>query len=294
MHSFLRAIGFSKCKTYKEVNEIIEYSIRNAEERKVLDDSEAVFGLACKMFGDSFGINVFGEYNDENDDIIRDYYFPFLKGKGITTYDVPTIEKLNVGEAYAGVCEDLKVGVSLIFYLQNLMEFKNEMLADLKRYVVRGVTFSGLSNNGTILFPIAKNEYDKEVRKEANTKRMNLMAAARNGDEEAIESLTIDDIDTYSMVSRRIMSEDVYSIVETYFMPYGIECDMYSVMGDILDYRTETNDYTGETVVIMTLNCNDLVFDVCINAEDLLGEPAVGRRFKGNIWLQGEIAFEQI
>jgi hypothetical protein len=28
-----------------------------------------------------------------------------------------------------------------------------------------------------------------------------------------------------------------------------------------------------------------------MNKKDLLGEPAVGRRFKGNIWLQGMIDF---
>ena len=49
------------------------------------------------------------------------------------------------------------------------------------------------------------------------------MAAAREGDEEAMESLTLEDIDTYSMISKRIMTEDILSIVDTYFMPYGID-----------------------------------------------------------------------
>ena len=96
------------------------------------------------------------------------------------------------------------------------------------------------------------------------------------------------------MVSRRILNEDIFSIVETYFMPYGIECDMYSVLGDILNYEVVENSYTKEKIVIMTINCNDLIFDVCINEEDLMGEPKVGRRFKGNIWLQGKIAFSDM
>ena len=41
----------------------------------------------------------------------------------------------------------------------------------------------------------------------------------------------------------------------------------------------------------MTISCNDLVFDICINAEDLIGQPEVGRRFKGVIWMQGIINF---
>ena len=38
-------------------------------------------------------------------------------------------------------------------------------------------------------------------------------------------------------------------------------------------------------------NINELVFDLCINEKDLYGEPAVGRRFKGIIWLQGYINY---
>ena len=41
----------------------------------------------------------------------------------------------------------------------------------------------------------------------------------------------------------------------------------------------------------MTLSCNEIAFDVCINQKDLMGEPEVGRRFKGNIWMQGFINY---
>ena len=42
----------------------------------------------------------------------------------------------------------------------------------------------------------------------------------------------------------------------------------------------------------MRVNSNDLLFDICINEKDLYGIPEVGRRFKGNIWMQGKINFE--
>ena len=45
-----------------------------------------------------------------------------------------------------------------------------------------------------------------------------------------MESLTMEDIDIYTMISRRIRHEDVYSIVDSYLMPYGIECDQYNLM----------------------------------------------------------------
>ena len=40
--------------------------------------------------------------------------------------------------------------------------------------------------------------------------RMKLVNAAKSGDPVAIESLTLDDIDTYSKVSRRLVSEDIF------------------------------------------------------------------------------------
>ena len=43
----------------------------------------------------------------------------------------------------------------------------------------------------------------------------------------------------------------------------------------------------------MNLDCNDLNFDICINKKDLLGEPEVGRRFKGVVWLQGCVNFPE-
>ena len=93
------------------------------------------------------------------------------------------------------------------------------------------------------------------------------------------------------MISERIVTDDVFTIVDSYFMPHGIECDQYSIMGEIQEYMTFRNILTGEEICQMTIECNDIQFDVCINRQDLTGEPEVGRRFKGLIWLQGQLNF---
>ena len=121
--------------------------------------------------------------------------------------------------------------------------------------------------------------------------RMMLLSAAKTGDPQAIESLTLDDIDTYSRVSRRLISEDVFTSVDTYMMPCGVECDRYSILGEIRECRMIQNDITRAGIWIMKLDVNGLLFDVCVPARNLMGEPAVGRRYKGNIWLQGRINF---
>lgn len=142
-----------------------------------------------------------------------------------------------------------------------------------------------------ILLPIKKNKISSKKNMEEQRKRSQLIAAAKEGDEEAIESLTIEDIDMYTRISHRILSEDVFSIVETTFMPCGVECDQYSVVGEILDLKSDENIYTGEKIYIMALECNNMIVSMAINALSLLGEPKVGRRFKGQIWLQGTVKF---
>ena len=42
----------------------------------------------------------------------------------MTSYaDVSVEQKDRPGEAYVGICEDTKVGINLVFYLQNMMEY---------------------------------------------------------------------------------------------------------------------------------------------------------------------------
>ena len=129
--------------------------------------------------------------------------------------------------------------------------------------------------------------------KKNRQERRNLLAAARQGDEEAIETLTTEDMDTYNAIHHRARTEDIFQIVDTYFMPYGVECDQYSVLGEIVAVRMTQNDITGEQIYVLTICCNELTFDVAINIMDLFGEPQAGRRFKGIIWLQGQINFPE-
>ena len=291
MHSYLRAIGFSSLKKESDVNQLLQETFRDYTERNAVRlDKQSAFVEYTKEFADDMGITVCGEM-DENG-FHQEYYFPYFRGTGISTREALTVEKQGSRESYAGVCEDMRVGVSLIFYVQNTAKYKKEQI--LNQLVQQNIntTFSGLSIQGKILLPVRKSEEQVISGREASVKRTQMMAKARMGDEEAIESLTLEDIDLYSMVTQRLHQEDVFTIVDTFFMPYGMECDQYQIMGIINHVTTVRNPYTGEFVYQMNLECNDMTFDICINKADLTGEPAEGRRFKGVIWLQGRINFE--
>ncbi len=294
MHRFLRSVGFSAITTKKQLRELITYTIQKATEKSYTSGTEedSMFAEFSLGFGERIGITVRGEY-DENNNFTYDYYFPYLRGECITTKEDISVERHAARESYAGVCDDIKVGVSLIFYVQNIIPYIRAKNAKL--LPIRGTTLSltALATGGTIMMPIIKSEKQKANVRKASADRSVLLAAARRGDEEAIESLTLEDMDTYTAISRKIHTCDVYSIVDTYFMPYGVECDQYSVLGEIEECSVTTNTITGEQVYLMTLNCNDFRFEVCVNSADLLGEPAVGRRFKGIIWLQGRINFPE-
>ena len=119
-----------------------------------------------------------------------------------------------------------------------------------------------------------------------------MLEAARDGDENAMESLTMEDITLYSQISRRMLKEDIYSIVDSCFMPTGVECDHYMVIGDITKVEQIENRWTHEIVYRLQIVCNGLDISICINNRDLLGQPEVGRRFKGDIWLQGYGVFQ--
>lgn len=292
MHRYLRAIGFSSITTKKQLRELITYSIQKASEKNYTSGTEddSMFAEFSMSYGERIGITVRGEYDDTNN-FTYDYYFPYLRGEGITSQEDVSIERHAAQESYAGVCDDIKVGVTLIFYMQNVIPYVRAKNLGLLPMRGTTLTLSGLSTGGTVMMPIIKTEKEKASVKKATANRSSLLAAARRGDEDAIESLTLEDMDTYSAISRKIHTQDVYSIVDTYFMPYGVECDLYSILGEITECQTVTNTITAEQVYILTVNCNELIFDICINSCDLFGEPAVGRRFKGTLWLQGYIQF---
>ena len=289
MHSYLKTVGFSKVKKREEIREILLDVVQNYDEKTAVEDyPDGIFVEFSKSYGSNCGITVCGQYDEKNRFHIE-YYFPFFRGTGITTQEQVTVERHADREAFSGACDDLRIGITLIFYLQNGTEY---MLEKQKKVPGnRSTTLSGLAGEGRILLPVLKDKEAVKVEKETSTNRSNLIAAARNGDEEAMESLTMEDMDTYSMISHRIVHEDILSIVDSYFMPCGIQCDQYSVLGEILEFHTFENIATGEDLLQMKIDCNNIQFDVCINQKDLLGEPAVGRRFRGDIWLQGQIHF---
>lgn len=290
MHKFLRTIGFSDIRK-KDLESILQEIIEHPEMMKITKDSEGnEFAELSRSYASNIGITIRGTYR-EDDSFEMDYYFPYVLGTSVTTNEQIEVEKHAEKESYAGVCDEINLGVTLIFYLQNVADYLAEHNSRLAN-VHYGARLAGLSVDGKILCPIIDCVPKAKAGIKKDEHRSQLMAQARDGDEEAIENLTLEDMDTYALLSRRIMKEDVLSIVKSTFMPYGIESDQYSILGEITDYTKLENSYTKEVIYELEVKCNDLTFDVCINEKDLLGQPEIGRRFKGNVWMQGSLCME--
>ena len=293
MHKYMRAIGFSKIESRKKLQELLTEVVVNSDRRAIATNREdLMLGEFCKDFAPGLGVAVCGGF-DEEEKFTYEYYYPYLTGTGITSTEDITVERHAEKDSYAGVCDDINVGITLIFFVKDSLPYVKAQTAGKLPVVGTTLTLSGLSVQGTVIMPLYKEERQMNTVRKNRQERRNLLAAARQGDEEAIETLTTEDMDTYNTIHHRARTEDIFQIVDTYFMPYGVECDQYSVLGEIVAVRMTRNDITGEQIYVLTICCNELTFDVAINIMDLFGEPQVGRRFKGIIWLQGQINFPE-
>ena len=290
MHKYLPAIGFSKLNN-DTLNDLLqEIKLRPDYQESAIDFEGNQFVEIRYMVTDNVGLVLRGIYNDD-DEFILDYYYPTYFGETVSLVNDVEIIKQSDKDNYQVMVDEIRLGVNLIFQLQNMGEYlrhnnMEEKIAD------RSVSLSALSLDGKVILPLYDNEKSRIKEKMNNQKRIDLVVQAREGNEEALENLTMDEIDLYQRISRRVAREDILSVVTSFFMPYGIENDKYEILGDILDVRSAVNHLTMEELYLLVIESNDVVFEVCINKNNLLGEPLVGRRFKGTIWLQGTVNFD--
>lgn len=323
MHKYLRAVGFS---TFEKKSQIDEFFNENLREQDLVSTYMSTDMRLCGQYNmnvcQGAGIAVVGE-QERGSLALVDFYFPYLKGYDYTLIQECTIEKHSDKESFAGIIDDYRMGIALIFYLTNGNIYnsliKSHKISDIK---IDKIYLSALSVQGKIILPIDKkkpsiNEY--QDKKKLNLSYMEIDEEVDDDDdgeyddEPSVNTRIIDDLNGFSEglttkaisigigiklpkdpageQENRLKNEDLYSIVETSLVPYGIECDKYQIVAEILSVNKKTNVYTNETMVEMRVDTMGLQFNLMINEKDLEGEPLPGRRFRGVIWLLGEVEF---
>lgn len=293
MHDYLRALGIDEDSGKKIVTNMIKETkeeIVNGKLYAGIKEQKQLVEKEYDVFFDA-GVKLVGETIPTKNAKMKfeeDHYFPYITGDEVSMEEDLIFSKKVDTKAYSVMCEDPRAGISLVFYLQNVLDYEIYKKDKLKGQVM--VCFSGLSLEGKILLPGKTKELD--LTDPLNVIKMRgLIKAAKNGDVSAMENLTLDELDLNTKVSERSMKEDIFTIVNTSIMPHGAEADSYKILGNIEGFKLEENSVTKRKVYVLDLEVNGIKIKVAINKNDLEGEPLVGRRFYGVIWLQGYIDF---
>lgn len=335
MHKYLRAVGFSN---YQKKSQIDDFFKENLKDENLISTYISQDMRLCGQYNiqvcQGAGVSVIGE-QERNQLALMDFYYPYLKGYDYTLIQECTIERHSDKDSYAGIIDDYRMGIALIFYLTNGNVY-NSLIKTYKPTDIKidRIFLSALSISGRIILPIDKKEisgnefadksklnneydttiddkqYDEDDYEESDEDDDSIDDLL---DDAPITTRLIGDMDDFSdgiggkAVSigigiklprdpigeqeMRLKNEDLYSIVETSLVPYGIECDKYQIVAEIISVNRKVNKFTGETLVEMRVDTMGLQFNLMINENDLEGEPLPGRRFRGVIWLLGEVEF---
>ncbi len=293
MHNYLRSVGFKCITNYKQLTSLFDQIVRQPDHVEVIRiNDETNFAAMSREFAPGMGVALFGIL-DENNQFHRHFYFPYAESDTVSTSAECFFHEHSEKESYAGSCDDYRINITLIFSVSNFMEMRRLNAQTGVLPASRFVCFSGLSGEGKILLPIQKTEKEREESKLYAKNKSQMMESMKNQDSTTFDLFNQMEIQMYHQLNRQLRTTDLYTLVESYFMPYGVECDQYSLMGTIEKVELLKNSLTGEEIYKLLIDCNDVPFQIVIQKTDLMGVPEVGRRFKGSVWLTGRVQFQE-
>jgi hypothetical protein len=288
VHKYLKSIGFHGIDS--EDLKLLKCDIQAHPDMQSFTVSDGESGTLefRKEYSFHTGITIKG-FQDYEDGFQEEYYYPYFEGTAISTNEDVEIVKTSDRDSYQGIVDDPRLGIDLVFYIIDDIALVHEdyKVKDLVNH--GGVKLSGLASEGVVLLPL-EDSLKPKVDLETANRIYEIKKSAKEGDQDAIERLSYEDLTQYNEISERIENEDVLTILSSFFMPQGIECDKYTVLGEIVKRKKFLNEATRQAIYVLTLNSNEILLDIVINEKDLMGEPEVGRRLRADIWLQGKIS----
>ncbi len=292
MHEFLRAIGLKSVKTKEQLKLLTDWVLEKPDRFRAaaLPDEENL-AMAERLTSESSGVAVVGSV-DEHGRLIPEYYFPYTDSNVISSEAALSVEKQVSRNGYIGLCEDDRLDISLIFSVRNVTDaVKEAQEGMLTGKLFRSVTLSLLLSDGTVLLPIAIPDRVLKKREETEKRRKALMNDFANGDPEAFEKMARESVARFEKMMTRMEKSDVYSVVNSFFMPHGMESDRYYFLGTITHCRQNENRITHERFYEMTIDVNGVEFSASVNESDLTGVPSEGCRLRGHAWMCGELRY---
>ena len=118
MHRFLRAIGFSKQYSKQEIDQLLGYVMNEPDYHTIIKSGKTKYVEIRRQTGKKTGIVICGEYDQVGFFHVK-HYFPYVFSDVFTALEDVVVNKRVDTDAYTGMCDDVRIGISLIFYLQN-------------------------------------------------------------------------------------------------------------------------------------------------------------------------------
>lgn len=289
MYQNLESIGFSNVKNAVKLREVLNEVISSPNYRYIISkDEDDIFAEYIKYFGKGIGIAVRGSF-DESENMVIESWAPYVETFNKTEIIEVDID-MNEKKEYYAICEEEETGSEIEFYLQNVVDFLN--IEDDEDVTIAGAYMVGLSESGTVILPIKKDFMDKVLECENDKLYRTLVRLIREGDNEAEHILQIQQEQLTETITERLEKEDVFSVIEGYFVHDDTDDLAYNILGTIQKIDKIKNTATGEKIYKLNVNAMGVIIDICINEKKILGMPMVGMRFRGKCWIQGKIVFD--
>ena len=178
MHRYFRTIGFARVDSDRDAREILEellFRNRDAVHHIAMRNGDRLWELRIPL-GERLGLTM-GGYVAADGKLVRERYLPYIDADGITSTAECMIERHVDNEVYSGLIDDMRIGISLIFRLTNVAEYRQQR-AKTPYKMPRGVSIGGLCRDGKILLPVYKNERQRELLHITERERARMISAA--------------------------------------------------------------------------------------------------------------------
>ena len=278
MDKYFRAVGFSHLQAGKQLDTLIQTSFRTCESKYTTGFDSGDVILDCfKYFGKGIGLGLSGKIN-KNKSVVLHKCFPFAESS------------CRVGAANAEI-EHVNNDRLMLFYDKktfNQFVVKLQKTASLPEKITK-LSITALSAKGKVLLPLVSDKQQVKIKKRDSKNIKRLLQKTCGGDTKAGKKLE----ETLEQASQAIrcnmITDDFFSVVDSYFQPDDESEFAYDILADIIDVETITNSMTDEKLHSMTLDVAGTKLQLYINHNDLIGMPSKGMRFWGVCVLYGSV-----
>ena len=115
MHKFMRTVGFSMYQRKQDMDRILRRLAKEGAGTQCLDEKDG--GQLCEIRAEvapGMGVVIVGRLSQRGT-FRRDYYFPYVLSRDISSQADCSIQRHTERETYAGLLDEYRVGISLIF-----------------------------------------------------------------------------------------------------------------------------------------------------------------------------------